>query len=780
MESSISLEETNKIRISLGLKPLTEDKDPESKEDAAEKNYTKRREDEAKAKSAKYVHPVSTVRNRKELNAKLKGATLGDVEEGVDDTMKWIKRSKKKEKELARKRQEEFESIDKAIQDEYSERDLTGLKVSHDFDALEDGEARILTLKDSRILDNEEDELQNVELAEEERRKKNQELRIKKRDYTGYDDDEFKEGAQGLMKRSILAKYDEEIEGSKSSEFRLGSSAPLTKKAKLEEESKLEAAAVNKSLLSIDYAKNLELTDYLQEGDVGFKKPKKKKGKRATRRAPTEVEDETPNGDAMEVDSKPVVPIQRDLNANFVDDDDLQAALARSRRAKVLKPKKLLPEELAKKIAEERAAEAEESKMKQEEDDADGPGLVFDETSEFVASVGLNPIVKREPREAPLPSAQGASQAGGRSQSRDVSMAPGDVALDELEAGEVQVKEEDDDDVAMAMLDDIEAEFKAENGEVKKEGGEDGGVGTSNEQMFSSGMAATLSILRQQGALQETSAEQRDREKLQRQRDLWLSEQRFKIAKRELERQNARGGNRDAAQREYDNRMREVQERRQLIDDFNTGYKPDVNIVYHDEHGRELSVKEAWKALSHKFHGKTPGKMKTEKKLKRIEEERKKLAMASGDTPLSMNAAFQARQEKTGQAHFVLSVGNRGAIPQVADILDPQPLAKGKTEKKKKKEGKGLQQVHEGGFMTVPAPIPSSISNGGLSGVNSTSGSPAPRAGFSRIGAAVDSPSASQGGTPVPSDRAKVTIGLGVKRKAQDEAPGSPAPKQRR
>jgi hypothetical protein len=59
-----------------------------------------------------------------------------------------------------------------------------------------------------------EDELQNVEMAEEERRKKNQELRIKKRDYTGYDDDEFKEGNQG-MKRSVLAKYDEELEGAK-------------------------------------------------------------------------------------------------------------------------------------------------------------------------------------------------------------------------------------------------------------------------------------------------------------------------------------------------------------------------------------------------------------------------------------------------------------------------------------------------------------------------------------------------------------------------------------
>ena len=36
--------------------------------------------------------------------------------------MKWIKRSKKKEKEVARKRQEEFERMDKAIEEEYTER----------------------------------------------------------------------------------------------------------------------------------------------------------------------------------------------------------------------------------------------------------------------------------------------------------------------------------------------------------------------------------------------------------------------------------------------------------------------------------------------------------------------------------------------------------------------------------------------------------------------------------------------------------------------------------
>jgi hypothetical protein len=33
--------------------------------------------------------------------------------------------------------------------------DLEGLKVSHDFDDMAEGEARILTLKDSRVLDNE-------------------------------------------------------------------------------------------------------------------------------------------------------------------------------------------------------------------------------------------------------------------------------------------------------------------------------------------------------------------------------------------------------------------------------------------------------------------------------------------------------------------------------------------------------------------------------------------------------------------------------------------------
>ncbi|KAF8071950.1 SART-1 family-domain-containing protein [Lyophyllum atratum] len=791
MESSISLEETNKIRISLGLKPLTDKPSAEdSPEKQAEDNYAKQREREQQERDSKKIQDrIAKVRNRKELNAALKGSTLGDADASVDDTMKWLKRSKKKQKELAKKRQEELESMDRVfLGEEYTERDLAGLKVSHDFDEMDEGEARILTLKDSRILDNEEDELQNVEMAEEERTRKNLDLKIKKRDYTGYDDEEFVEGNQGL-KRAVLAKYDETIDGTQETGFRLGSSA-VSLKTQQEERKHQAAASVNKSLLSIDYAKNLESADYYKEGDVGFKKPKASGSSSASFRLLIDAEFD----EEMDVDQKPIVPRVRDLDTNFIDDDDLQAALARSRRAKLHKAKKLTPEQLAQRIAEQRAQEEEQARevIKIESDnegDDETAGLTFDDTSEFVRAVGIKPVVKSEPQEASVapPPAVVVKQ---RSPSRDVSMAPEDQAMEEVEAGEVVVKEEDEED-EMAILNAIEnalhaAEVEEGMQDVKKEA-DDGVGGTSAEQTFSSGMASTLNILRQQGILAAPGTDQKEREKTQLQRDVWLADQRRRVAQRELERLQSRGGNKDQAQREYENRMREQQEARDNLDAFKN-YKPDVNIVYYDEFGRSLTPKEAWKALSHKFHGKGSGKMKTEKRLKKIAEEQKQAAMVSGDTPLSMNSAFQQRQQKAGQAHFVLSVGNRGAVPQAADFLDAQPLTKGKTEKaKKKKEGKGGQQVAETGFMTLPAPQMQAYLNGdspvpsGFSPMvslsNSASPAPSIKPGFSRISSAVDTPS--QGGTPVPAERSKVAFGFGTKRKAGEDALSPPPPKRR-
>lgn len=62
------------------------------------------------------------------------------------------------------------------------------------------------------------------------------------------------------------------------------------------------------------------------------------------------------------------------------------------------------------------------------------------------------------------------------------------------------------------------------------------------------------------------------------------------------------------------------------------------------------------------FSGKTSGRMKTEKRLKKIAEERKQEAMIASDTPLGMSEAFARRAAKTGEAHMVLSVGNKGSV----------------------------------------------------------------------------------------------------------------------
>ena len=51
------------------------------------------------------------------------------------------------------------------------------------------------------------------------------------------------------------------------------------------------------------------------------------------------------------------------------------------------------------------------------------------------------------------------------------------------------------------------------------------------------------------------------------------------------------------------------------------GYVPNVKLEYVDDGGRLMNEKEAFRHLSHKFHGKGSGKIKTEKRMKKIMEE---------------------------------------------------------------------------------------------------------------------------------------------------------------
>jgi U4/U6.U5 tri-snRNP-associated protein 1 len=88
-------------------------------------------------------------------------------------------------------------------------------------------------------------------MVEDAKTKKRKDLKTKSREYTGYDDDEFViPGAA----RSVLAKYDEDIEGVQETGFRLGGGVMGSSSQAARAGRGGGAAVINKPLLSIDYA----------------------------------------------------------------------------------------------------------------------------------------------------------------------------------------------------------------------------------------------------------------------------------------------------------------------------------------------------------------------------------------------------------------------------------------------------------------------------------------------------------------------------------------------
>jgi len=102
-------------------------------------------------------------------------------------------------------------------------------------------------------------------------------------------------------------------------------------------------------------------------------------------------------------------------------------------------------------------------------------------------------------------------------------------------------------------------------------------------------------------------------------------------------------------QARWENKQRDLQESRELAAKFKD-YKPDVKLVYKDEFGRDLNAKEAFKHLSHQFHGKGSGKAKTEKRLKKIEDEKKQLATSSLTSTQGLSTSMAATAKKAKQA----------------------------------------------------------------------------------------------------------------------------------
>ena len=98
------------------------------------------------------------------------------------------------------------------------------------------------------------------------------------------------------------------------------------------------------------------------------------------------------------------------------------------------------------------------------------------------------------------------------------------------------------------------------------------------------------------------------------------------------------------------NSARDYNESRALADLFNKEYRPNIELKYHDEFGNSLDAKQAFKELSHQFHGKGSGKQKQEKRLKKLEEERKRMASSMLDASQFAAGAGADGKKKNKQA----------------------------------------------------------------------------------------------------------------------------------
>ncbi|KAK6504857.1 hypothetical protein TWF481_006793 [Arthrobotrys musiformis] len=623
---SISIEETNQLRIAMGLKPLKvesttskvdeDDNSFDAQERRAAENWKKHQaEEDRKKRRLEIKEQLRKGQERAERERKLEGKGLAD-DSGDDDAKAWIKGAKKRQKKaLAQieKDLREREEEEARLRKDYTSKDLAGLKVGHDLSELgENVDGTVLTLKDSEILgedDEEGDELENAGLVERAKLKERLDLKKRKPDYNPYGDDEDADG-------EILSKYDDEIDPNKKRKFFVlddtGSTAAAPPKSIQRQQAISEK--LKKIPISLDILKPAgeEPSDYIDPSTIKVKKPKKKKA-RTQRRVAEEDDDiflpedvaingSSNAGGAMNIDSTTETKPKKVFEQSFVDDEDLSAALTIQRRAALKKQKALKPEELAKKLREEAADE-----MKIDEEEA--PGLVVDETTEFVGSLQIPVHTERRPRPA-----QVKTEVESEPNSPDVD---GDVAMGSTGFGrsaspEVQIKKE------------APAEITS--------------TGLEEETTIGVGVGAMLAMLRQRqlvdGAMDpETHRKMQEKEAFLAKQRVAKSEADTKArAARERDRKSGKFDKMSAREKEeyarYENKLRDTQEAREAAARFKD-YKPDVKIEHKDEYGRTMNQKEAFKYLSHQFHGKGSGKQKTEKKLKKIEDDKKRMAASS-------------------------------------------------------------------------------------------------------------------------------------------------------
>lgn len=568
---------------------------------------------------------MKKARDAARLHAKLEGKGWGDDEDL--DAKSWLSGQKKRQKKIEKaiKSEQELAAAKEKAEAErnYTSEDLAGIKVGHDISSFLDGDEQVLTLKDTTIKENEEegDELEAFSVREKEKLAENIKLKKKRPVYNPFDIDEDNE-------QSILGQYDEEIKGKKKKLFSLNSEGNNQDLANI-----LAAPAPKDKghAISIDdIVEHIPSSDYLDANEIKIKKPKKKKSKSKRQ---TEAGDITPineigfleNGQ-MEIDSNGGPRKKRRADEDLIDDDDLQASLALQRQNALKKRKKGRPEDIARQLQEEDIFDA----IKEEEPQG---GLVVDDISEFVTGLKKSEEEEKESRKS--------------KPKQDEATTEMDIDSDE-EVSPVIKRESTED-----------AEIGHREGSAAVEVS---ATGVEEEKTVAQGIGATLNLLRERGLLKESDSANKNES--MRQQQLFLAEKKRRLdefeeeARRQRERDRASGKLDRMTQREREeyarqqNTYRDQQTARIMNDLFKQGFRPDVELKYVDDLGRRLNQKEAFKHLSHQFHGKGSGKGKTEKRLKKIEDEKRREAQSMLDASqhVGMSSATAQQLKKRREA----------------------------------------------------------------------------------------------------------------------------------
>ncbi|KAG2454998.1 hypothetical protein HYH02_000823 [Chlamydomonas schloesseri] len=322
-EISLSIEETNKLRISLGLKPLRLDSGP-SQADVERQNHEAKKQQEAAAQAQELRKKLEAAREKRLMDAKLKAVkTLGaaDGDDGDGDMASWVEKNRRLEQQrreeaaakaaaaaekaaaARNKRKKRDDSDDEGGGGGYKADDLSGLKVRHDLGEVLEGETVIVTLADKPLLDDKGnlregdsgDELENTLLAEEKRRRKAMKAAKKEAKPLWEEDGKV---------RTILDKYDEEEE---EVVVAIGSGGMLeADRIRRQEEVRKKLAEGNAKLATFEGAAAAGTGtgaggDYYTSAEMAaFSKPRKKKEKKERRiRAKSAEPEQEPEGDIL-------------------------------------------------------------------------------------------------------------------------------------------------------------------------------------------------------------------------------------------------------------------------------------------------------------------------------------------------------------------------------------------------------------------------------------------------------------------------------------------------